>query len=48
MLKVELYRFKVKEGKSKIVVEWLQFLNDHMEDTLLTLENEKMYVESIH
>lgn len=48
MLKVELYRFKVKEGKSKIVDEWLQFLNDHMEDTLLTLENEKMYVESIH
>ncbi len=24
------------------------FLNDHMEDTLLTLENEKMFVESIH
>lgn len=48
MLKVELYRFRVKGGKSKVVDEWLKFLNDNMEDTLLTLEDEKMYVESIH
>ena len=48
MIKVELYRFKVKEGKSKVVDEWLSFLNENMEDTLLTLEDEKMYVESIH
>ena len=48
MLKVELSRFKVKEGKSGKVDEWMAFLNDHMEDTLLTLENEKMFVESIH
>ncbi len=48
MLKVELSRFKVKKGKEAKVDEWLKFLNDHMEDTLLTLESEKMYVESIH
>ncbi len=48
MLKVELSRFRVKKGKEKVVDEWLAFLNDNMEDTLLTLENEKMYVESIH
>ncbi|MDO5755291.1 MAG: DUF6176 family protein [Tissierellia bacterium] len=48
MLKVELSRFYVKEGKSETVDEWLRFLNEHMEDTLLTLEDEKMYVESIH
>lgn len=48
MLKVELSRFRVKAGKSEKVDEWLSFLNDHMEDTLLTLEGEKMYVESIH
>ena len=48
MLKAELSRFKVKEGKSGKVDEWMAFLNDHMEDTLLTLENEKMFVESIH
>lgn len=44
---VELTRFRVKEGKSKTVDEWLAFLNEHMEDTLLTLEGEKMYVETI-
>ncbi|GKV70130.1 hypothetical protein NCCP2716_26280 [Sporosarcina sp. NCCP-2716] len=27
--------------------EWLTFLNDHMEDVLVTLEGEKMYVETI-
>ena len=44
---VELSRFKVKNGKSTKVDEWLNFLNDHMNDTLLTLEDEKMYVETI-
>ncbi len=44
---VELSRYKVKVGKSKQVDEWMTFLNEHMEDTLLTLENEKMYVETI-
>lgn len=45
---IELSRVKVKDGKSKIVDEWLKFLNDNMEDTILTLEGEKMYVETIH
>lgn len=48
MLQVELTRFRVIKGKSEKVDEWLAFLNDNMADTLLTLENEKMYVESIH
>ncbi len=46
-LNVELSRFRVKEGKSVQVDEWMTFLNEHMEDTLLTLEGEKMYVETI-
>lgn len=46
-ISVELTRFRVKEGKSQKVDEWLKFLNDHIEDTLLTLEGEKMYVETI-
>ncbi|HGO5510865.1 TPA: DUF6176 family protein [Streptococcus suis subsp. hashimotonensis] len=46
-LNVELSRFRVKEGKSAVVDQWMNFLNDHMEDTLLTLEGEKMYVETI-
>ncbi|MEC1180386.1 DUF6176 family protein [Metasolibacillus meyeri] len=44
---VECTRFKVKEGQSSKVDEWLQFLNDHIPDVLVTLENEKMYVETI-
>lgn len=46
-LNVELSRFRVKEGKSAVVDEWMNFLNEHLEDTLLTLEGEKMYVETI-
>lgn len=40
-LNVELSRFRVKEGKSAVVDEWMNFLNEHLEDTLLTLEGEK-------
>lgn len=46
-MKVELTRYRVKEGKSKKVDEWLAFLNDNMTDVLVTLEGEKMYVETI-
>jgi hypothetical protein len=46
-MRVELTRFKVKEGKSDLVDEWLKFLNDNMKDVLVTLEGEKMYVETI-
>lgn len=44
---VELTRFKVKDGKSERVDEWLDFLNKNMKDVLITLEGEKMYVETI-
>ena len=46
-MQVELTRFKVKPGMSSVVDEWLKFLNDNMEGVLLTLEREKMYVETI-
>lgn len=46
-LNVELTRFKVKEGKSDRVDEWLAFLNDNIKGVLVTLEGEKMYVETI-
>ncbi|MFD0704290.1 DUF6176 family protein [Alloscardovia venturai] len=46
-MRTELTRFRVLPGKSAVVDEWMAFLNNHMPDTLLTLENEKMYVESI-
>lgn len=47
MIHTELTRFKVLKGKSEIVSEWLTFLNENMEDVLLTLDGEKMYVETI-
>ncbi len=31
MLKIECTRFRVLEGKSTIVDEWMQFLNANME-----------------
>ena len=46
-MKVELTRFKVKDGKTEKVDEWLKFLNDNMKDVLVTLEGERMYVETI-
>ncbi|HGF7815810.1 MULTISPECIES: DUF6176 family protein [Bacilli] len=46
-MNIELTKFKVKKGKTDVVEEWLNFLNKNMKDVLITLENEKMYVESI-
>lgn len=46
-LNVELTRFRVKKGKSEKVDEWVKFLNDNMKGVLITLEGEKMYVETI-
>ena len=46
-MNVELTRFKVKPGKSHRVNEWMQLLNDNMKEVLLTLNDEKMYVETI-
>lgn len=44
---VELTRFKVKQGKTETVDEWLHFLKDNMTEVLVTLDGEKMYVETI-
>lgn len=46
-MRVELTKFRVKQGKENRVDEWMKFLNEHMEKVLLTLEDEKMYVETI-
>lgn len=44
---VELTRFKVRAGKTGKVNEWMRFLNDNMPGVLLTLKDEKMFVETI-
>ena len=46
-MQIELSKFKVKEGKSKQVDEWMELLNQYMDQVLLTLKDEKMYVETI-
>ena len=46
-MNIGLSRFRVKEGKSSVVDEWMNFLNENMEEVLLTLDGEKMYVETI-
>lgn len=46
-MRAELTKFKVKEGKSALVDEWIQYMQNNMDDVLLNLEGEKMYVETI-
>lgn len=46
-MNVELTKFRVKKGKSEQVNEWITFLNENMKHVLITLEGEKMYVETI-
>lgn len=46
-LTAELSRFKVKEGKEAVVEQWMNFLKEHMDKVLLTLDDEKMFVETI-
>lgn len=46
-MRIELTRFRVREGKAERVDEWMQFLNDHPDALRETLEPEQMYVETI-
>lgn len=46
-MNIECTRYRVKQNKTEKVNEWLAFLNENMEDVLVTLEGEKMYVETI-
>lgn len=46
-MQIECTRFRVKEGKSQKVDEWMKMLNDRMPEVLLTLKDEKMYIETI-
>ncbi|BDG34857.1 hypothetical protein PcaKH15_07630 [Parageobacillus caldoxylosilyticus] len=44
---VELSKFRLKEGKAKRVDEWMELLNSHINEVLLTLKDEKMHVEAV-
>ncbi|MBA1393034.1 hypothetical protein EQ500_03985 [Lactobacillus sp. XV13L] len=47
MTRVELTRFRIKRGKETEAQEWMDFLNDHHDDTVATMAGERMYVESV-
>jgi len=47
MMRVELSRFQVKQGKSERVDEWLKILNINVDKVLQTLEREQMKLEVI-
>lgn len=46
-MRVELTKYRVKEGKSELVDEWIEHMHNHMDDVLMNLEGEKMFVETI-
>lgn len=46
-MKIELTRFRVREGARERVDEWMRFLNENMDAVRETLEPEQMYVETI-
>lgn len=46
-MNVELTRFKVKDGKTQKVDEWLDFLKANIDEVEDGLVDEKMYVETI-
>ena len=46
-MRVELTKFRVKPGKSGRVDEWFEYMHNHMDDVLMNLEGEKMFVETI-
>ena len=46
-MRVELTKYRVKAGKSELVDEWIEYMHNHMDDVLMNLEGEKMFVETI-
>ncbi|QNQ80909.1 DUF6176 family protein [Lactobacillus sp. PV034] len=47
MVKIELTRFRIKKGKEERAQEWMDFLNNHHEDTIGTMAAEKMFIETV-
>src|SRR5690242_10102789 len=46
-MRVDLSRFRVQQGKSARVDEWLKMLNEKMDQCVQTLEREQMKLEVI-
>lgn len=46
-MRIELTRFRVREGARSNVDDWMRFLNENADAVRETLEPERMYVETI-
>jgi hypothetical protein len=46
-MKVELSRFRVRQGKSARVDDWMSMLNANLDEALHTLDREQMKFEVI-
>ena len=47
MIKIELTRFRIKQGREQAAQEWMDFLDQHHQDTVATMAGEKMFVETV-
>lgn len=46
-MQAECSRYRIKPQAHELAREWLAFLKQHQEEVLLTLNDEKMWVEAI-
>ncbi|MFS1515797.1 DUF6176 family protein [Bacillus sp. SCS-151] len=46
-MKVRLSKYRIKEGKTKRVDDWMDMLNQNMDKVLIILKNENLYVETM-
>ena len=46
-MKIELSRFKIKKGKEDLADEWMEILNDRIDETVETMGREKIFIEAI-
>ncbi|NDI35075.1 DUF6176 family protein [Chengkuizengella sediminis] len=46
-MNVRLNKYRIKDGKTKRVDEWMELLNQNMDKVLLILKNENLYIETM-
>ncbi|NBI28518.1 DUF6176 family protein [Chengkuizengella marina] len=46
-MKIRLNKYRIKDGKTKRVDEWMELLNHNMDDVLLILKNENLHIETM-
>ncbi|WP_335870954.1 DUF6176 family protein [Bacillus sp. 2205SS5-2] len=46
-MKARLSKFRIKDGKTKQVDQWMDMLNQNMDKVLIILKNENLFVETM-